>query len=858
MGLGKTLQSIAFMAAILGKTGNDVGDKNFPELHPLQSIVPPDADGRPGADVAACPRFSPDYSGTGAPILVVATASLLDNWMREMGKWGTFRAIKLHGSSMDRGLAAVRSGGEEVAITTYTAVRIHIEKFETIPWHVVFFDEAHTLKNDKTATYTAANRLPTRLRFGLTGTVFQNRHSEMFCLLDLLCYGCLGEKGEFEVNVEKPIKVGMRSDASNAEMAESKAAIARLRSALKPILLRRKKDIIQHQLPKKTEHVVFCELAPMQLAAYRRVLALQDVELVLNAKQPCPCGSKKPRFSCQECEGGYWKVNEEQGGVLYPHYHYCDCSDVHDKHANPNGCKRHNPDGCWRHSKFGHQRICPFCLCLPIISLLRNVALHLDLVKADPADNNDVKRREFEWKIELAEAVLGQDLNALGGPVQDARLVTLTETTSCGKLAVLKSLLQKWAHDQAGSRGRVHKVLIFSSVVRMLKVVRAVAEAEGYEHMYLDGATPQGERQPLVDAFNHPDSSAFLFLASTLAGGVGLNLTAANKVIILDPNWNPAADLQAQDRAFRIGQDRDVDVYRFVAAGTLEETMWLRQLSKQQHAAIAVEGSDAERRLFAGMERSKNGKYDGVDGEIFGMVNLLRHDVDRVRALEVLDGRKDESGDVRGKTAGCGGGGEAEMHASQLENNNDDRRHNTTNNRQHKIEYRIETLDAEKVAQLASERRGKQAVPNKGTDGSAFGKDGEHASDIDDEGLLLRACGAAAVVPSSKLRLAAKPRAGAKEVDRLAGLDADRAAAAIAAKLDPNRPAYRTARQRKVAGEVAQAVSEIQPASGVSCLARWLGISIKDAAKALLDLDPENRARLRERYAEEAPMGLMP
>lgn len=72
-----------------------------------------------------------------------------------------------------------------------------------------------------------------------------------------------------------------------------------------------------------------------------------------------------------------------------------------------------------------------------------------------------------------------------------------------------------------------------------------------------------------------------MFLISTRAGGVGLNLTGANKVVILDPDWNPCMDLQAQDRSFRIGQTRFVDVFRFLSAGTVEEQIYLRQLYKQ-------------------------------------------------------------------------------------------------------------------------------------------------------------------------------------------------------------------------------------------------------------------------------------
>jgi SNF2 family DNA or RNA helicase len=102
-----------------------------------------------------------------------------------------------------------------------------------------------------------------------------------------------------------------------------------------------------------------------------------------------------------------------------------------------------------------------------------------------------------------------------------------------------------------------------------------------YNFVRLDGGTSQAQRQPLVDKFNH-EPNVFLFLISTKAGGLGLNLTAANKVVVFDPCWNPAQDLQAQDRAFRLGQQRHVAVYRLIALGTLEENIYERQVYKQQ------------------------------------------------------------------------------------------------------------------------------------------------------------------------------------------------------------------------------------------------------------------------------------
>ncbi len=137
----------------------------------------------------------------------------------------------------------------------------------------------------------------------------------------------------------------------------------------------------------------------------------------------------------------------------------------------------------------------------------------------------------------------------------------------------------------------------------------------GYDYRRLDGQTRLDARARAVEEFNS-DSSIFLFLISTKAGGLGLNLASANAVIVFDPSWNPAHDLQAQDRAYRIGQTRDVRVYRLVTAGrkrssvllgsctinnegftsgTIEENIYLRQVYKQQLFKSAVDGENARR-----------------------------------------------------------------------------------------------------------------------------------------------------------------------------------------------------------------------------------------------------------------------
>jgi DNA excision repair protein ERCC-6-like 2 len=110
-----------------------------------------------------------------------------------------------------------------------------------------------------------------------------------------------------------------------------------------------------------------------------------------------------------------------------------------------------------------------------------------------------------------------------------------------------------------------------------------------------------------------------------------LNITSANKVVIFDPNWNPSYDLQAQDRAYRIGQLRDVEVFRLVSAGTVEEVVYARQIYKQQQANIGYNAS-TERRYFKGVQNNKDQK-----GEIFGLDNLLSFHADDLLLRDIVN-----------------------------------------------------------------------------------------------------------------------------------------------------------------------------------------------------------------------------
>nr|CAG8467207.1 4823_t:CDS:10 [Entrophospora candida] len=142
-----------------------------------------------------------------------------------------------------------------------------------------------------------------------------------------------------------------------------------------------------------------------------------------------------------------------------------------------------------------------------------------------------------------------------------------------GKMVLLDKLLTRLKESS-------HRVLIFSQMVRMLDILTDYLRLRGYQHQRLDGSVPSEARKKAIENFNAPNSVDFVFLLSTRAGGLGINLNTADTVIIFDSDWNPQNDLQAMARAHRIGQKNHVNVYRFVTKDTIEESILERAKRK--------------------------------------------------------------------------------------------------------------------------------------------------------------------------------------------------------------------------------------------------------------------------------------
>jgi SNF2 family DNA or RNA helicase len=181
-------------------------------------------------------------------------------------------------------------------------------------------------------------------------------------------------------------------------------------------------------------------------------------------------------------------------------------------------------------------------------------------------------------------------------PIQALAEITKLRQAACNprlvnpKLKLKSSKMEAFINLVQQLRSGGHRALVFSQFTSHLALVREALDAENITYLYLDGSTPAQERNKLVKQFQTEDQT--LFLISLKAGGIGLNLTAADYVIHLDPWWNPAIEDQASDRAYRIGQERPVTVYRIIAANTIEEKIIRLHQNKRSLADALLQDAD--------------------------------------------------------------------------------------------------------------------------------------------------------------------------------------------------------------------------------------------------------------------------
>lgn len=501
-------------------------------------------------------------------VLIVCPGTLIENWKMELERWGWWHVQVFHGSTKADMLATAKAGNAEILITTYSTYRANENAINLVQWDAVVADECHQIKSESSETTKAMNKVNALCRIGLTGTAIQNNYSELYTLLNWTNPGHFGTASEWERTIAKPLKVGQSHDATLLQLKTARVTARKLVENLLPeYFLRRMKSIIADQLPKKSDRVVFCPLTDQQRDAYKNFTETPDIQLMRTLTDPCECGSGTKKGWC---------------------------------------CHKTLEDGkSWMSIVF------------PAVTALKKLANHLILLVPPEDEDPEKQKRELD-RLKDSCPTTWQYLYT-----NRRAMTTLANPGYCGKWKVLHKLLKFW-HENGD------KVLVFSHSVRLLRILKTLFMNTSYHVNHLDGQMSYADRQKAVDDFNSSPSE-FVFLISTRAGGTGLNITSANKVVIFDPHWNPAHDLQAQDRAYRIGQERDVDVFRLVSSGTIEEIVYARQIYKQQQANIGYTAS-SERRYFKGVQEDEDRK-----GEIFGLKNLFTFRDDHLVIREIVN-----------------------------------------------------------------------------------------------------------------------------------------------------------------------------------------------------------------------------
>ncbi|KAI1729287.1 helicase SWR1 [Ditylenchus destructor] len=206
----------------------------------------------------------------------------------------------------------------------------------------------------------------------------------------------------------------------------------------------------------------------------------------------------------------------------------------------------------------------------------------------------------------------------------------------CGKLQKLALLLVQLHENK-------HRCLIFTQMSRMLDILQAFLSHHNYKYFRLDGTTPIDQRQAMMERFNS-DDSVFCFILSTRSGGIGVNLTGADTVIFYDSDWNPTMDAQAQDRCHRIGQTRNVTIYRLISAKTIEENILQKAKQKQRLGEMAIDEAEFTPEFFRNADNIRD-LFKNEEG-IADIVNPLTSVPTNAKELEMAMANAEDQQDV--------------------------------------------------------------------------------------------------------------------------------------------------------------------------------------------------------------------
>ncbi|XP_059185057.1 helicase ARIP4 [Centropristis striata] len=569
MGLGKTLQVISFTDILLQNTEahtvlaivpvNTLQNwlTEFNLWLPPQEALPPDADPELIRGRAFKVHVLNDEHKT-----TLARAKVVEDWSRDGGVllmgYEMYRLLSMKKSFVMGKKRKSKKPAGPIIIDLDEEDRQQelmkgIERAIARPGpDVVICDEGHRIKNYHASTSQALKNIRSRRRVVLTGYPLQNNLIEYWCMVDFVRPDFLGTRQEFSNMFERPILNGQCVDSTPQDVRLMRYRSHVLHSLLEGFVQRRGHDVLRDQLPSKDEHVILVRLSHIQRALYTEFMkrfreAGNSGWLGLNPlKAFCVCCKiwNHPDVLYEALQ----KENQANEQDL-------DLDDITSA-ANP----RCTAPGAGLKAKVADSS---------------NSKVNNNLPALNPSQERANQVITYEW----AKGILS---NYHTGVLENS-----------AKMILLFHLIDE-------SVGRRDKILVFSQSLSTLTVIEdflskrpmpvSVASSDSpsqnwvrnLNYYRLDGSTSASERERLINQFNDPENtSTWVFLLSTRAGCLGVNLIGANRVVVFDASWNPCHDAQAVCRVYRYGQRKPCYIYRLVCDFTLEKKIYDRQVSKQ-------------------------------------------------------------------------------------------------------------------------------------------------------------------------------------------------------------------------------------------------------------------------------------
>ena len=562
--------------------------------------------------------------------LIVCPATLCGHWMNEISKFfkpSIFRPLLYAGNSASR--LAMRSDGSfksaNIIITSYSKLRADVNFLASpsSPYLCVVLDEGHLLKNPNTATSMAARKLESKHKLILTGTPVQNKVEELWATFDFLMPQFLGSSKKFMAEYGNIIGEGLRQGEEALMSGSARDKLKMLHQQVLPFILRREKKDVLKELPDKVVTDIFCELSDIQKVLYKRL-----VRFVKNGSAGNESSSSSSSRSADNSGQG---SSDTHGFLKYLLYLRLLCVHpvlVDGREGQGERDGRADDDifdddtAIGRYSKIS----CSGKLSTLLELLVSSGIVHDERLTAADGDTSAI----------FVGVDTEEDLAAIDGKQQEqdrmASGVTADATgggdDAAARDAENEEVVEGGPLEQIRKRkdGRQSKCLIFAQHTKSLDVVESHLfrpHAPSLQYLRLDGKTSPSERFKVAQRFNEDDEVRVL-LMTTKVGGLGLNLTGANVVIFLEHDYNPVNDIQAMDRAHRIGQQDCVNVYRLITKGTIEEKIMTTQKAKvrmgdsivtSDNSSMFAMGTDRILDLIDLEDEGNESKDDGGSGQ---------------------------------------------------------------------------------------------------------------------------------------------------------------------------------------------------------------------------------------------------